>query len=170
MSARQTVADETTTFERFYAQEFARLVDIAYALSGSRLAAEDLAQEALLAAHRRWDHVRTLDQPGAWVRRVVLNKAASAYHRRKAELRAIARLGPLRGSPPASLPMEAREFWDTVRRLPRRQAQAVTLHYQDGLSIAETALVMECAENTVKVHLHRARTTLARRLRTEEPR
>lgn len=39
-------------FDRFYAREFPKMVSIAYALSGSRMAAEDLAQEAMIAAYR----------------------------------------------------------------------------------------------------------------------
>ena len=58
------------------------MVNIAYAVSGSRMAAEDLAQEAMLVAYRRWDEVASLERPGAWVRRVVLNRAASLFRRR----------------------------------------------------------------------------------------
>lgn len=167
-----TVAPEAArvpeAFDSFYRREFPRMVDLAHALSGSRLAAEDLAQEAMIAAHRDWRRIGTLDRPGAWVRRVVVNRAASMYHRRRAELRAIARLGPLRGVPPARLDAESHEFWEAVRRLPHRQAQAVALHYLDELSVTEIADVLGCAENTVKVHLHRGRVALAERLRLEE--
>jgi RNA polymerase sigma-70 factor (ECF subfamily) len=155
-------------FGTFYIREFPRMVDLAYALSGSRIASEDLAQEAMIAAHKDWDRVGTLDRPGAWVRRAVTNKAASLYHRRRAEIRALARLGPLRGTPPAKLDVEAREVWRTVRKLPTRQAQAIALFYLDELTVAETAEVMGCAENTVKVHLHQARKTLATRFDAEE--
>jgi len=44
-------------FERFYGREFRSVVGLAYALSGSRAASEDLAQEAFIAAHRNWDKV-----------------------------------------------------------------------------------------------------------------
>lgn len=155
------------SFDAFYAIEFPRMVNVAYALSGSRLGAEDLAQEAMLAAHREWDRVSRLDRPGAWVRRVVMNLAASAHQRRKAELRALVRLAPLRAVPLVRLDTESEHVWRRVRRLPPRQAQAVALFYVDDLSIAEIAEVMECAENTVKAHLHQARQTLARTLRLE---
>lgn len=155
-------------FDRFYSREFPRMVDLAYALSGSRIAAEDLAQDALVAAHRDWDRVGCLDKPGAWLRRVVTNKAASLYHRRKAELRALARLGPLRGSTPAKLGTEAHDVWCEVRKLPTRQAQAIALFYLDDLTVAETAEVMDCAANTVKVHLHQGRKTLAEKFDIEE--
>jgi RNA polymerase sigma factor (sigma-70 family) len=155
-------------FDRFYAREFPKMVTIAYAVSGSRMAAEDLAQEAMIAAYRGWSEVGALERPGAWVRRVVLNRAASAYQRRKAEARALLRLAPLRGEPPAALSEEAGEFWHAVRRLPKRQAQAVALHYLEEATVAEIAEVMGCTESTVKVHLHRGRLALAERLQAEE--
>jgi DNA-directed RNA polymerase specialized sigma24 family protein len=40
------------SLDAFYRSEFPRMVNIAYALSGGRLAAEDLAQDAMIAAHR----------------------------------------------------------------------------------------------------------------------
>ncbi len=152
-------------FDTFYTREFPRMVDLAYALSGSRLASEDLAQDALLAAHRDWDRIGRLDKPGAWVRHVVTNRAASLYHRREAELRALARLGPLRGTPTAKLDAEAEEVWIAVRKLPPRPSQAIALY---DLNVAETAEVMGCVENTVKVHLHQGRKTLVKRFEIEE--
>jgi RNA polymerase sigma-70 factor (ECF subfamily) len=155
------------SFDAFYRSEFPRMVNIAYALSGSRLAAEDLAQDAMVAAHRQWDRVAGLEKPGAWTRRVVINKAASLYQRRKAELRAVARLGPFRGSLPQPLDGESEHLWHEVRRLPRRQVQAVALFYVDDMTVAMIAEIMECAESTVKVHLHKARQTLAERLQLQ---
>ena len=151
------------SFDAFYVKEFPRMVDLAYALSGSRLAAEDLAQDAMISAHSDWSRVGGLDRPGAWVRRVVINKSASLFHRRKAELKAIARLAPIRGAPPAKLDSESEHIWGEVRRLPKRQAEAIALHYVGGLSVAESAEVMSCTENTVKAHLHQARMSLAQR-------
>jgi DNA-directed RNA polymerase specialized sigma24 family protein len=56
-------------FEAFYLREYHAVVRLAYALSGSRLAAEDIAQEAFLVAFRDWERIR---QPLAWVRKVVV--------------------------------------------------------------------------------------------------
>lgn len=52
------------TFEDFYVREFPAVVGLAYALSGSRSGAEDLAQEAFLAAHRGWDRIGGYGDPG----------------------------------------------------------------------------------------------------------
>ena len=59
------------TFETFYRAEYRKVVGLAYVLSGSLLAAEDLAQAGFLAAHKRWDSISRYNEPGAWVRRVI---------------------------------------------------------------------------------------------------
>jgi hypothetical protein len=49
-------------------------------LSGSRRAAEELVQEAFLAAYRRWNQVSAYDDPAAWLRRVVVNKSVASVN------------------------------------------------------------------------------------------
>lgn len=147
------------TFEAFYARERQRIIGLAFVMTGSRAGAEDLAQEAFLAALRNWNKIGFYDDPGAWVRRVVANRSVSALRRRAAEARALIRLGSP-GSTVPELAANTLATWDAVRRLPRRQAQVVALHYFDGQQVAEVARILECSENTVKTHLKRAMTTL----------
>ena len=155
------------SFESFYRREFREVVGLAYALSGSRLGAEDLAQEAFVAAHQRWDRIGGYDKPGAWVRRVVANKAISGFRRRAAERTALARLAGQRPQGLPELEPEDEEFWQMVRDLPKRQAQTTALFYVEDRSIDEIAQILECSPSTAKVHLHRARQALADRLGLE---
>jgi RNA polymerase sigma factor (sigma-70 family) len=158
------------TFEDFYLREYVAVVGLAYALSGSRWGAEDLAQEAFLAAHRDWARVSTYDRPEAWVRRVVANLSVSGFRRRVAEAKAIARIAF--GQPAAVPDLAARdpEVWAAIRALPRRQAQVVALYYLEDRSIAEVAGILDVTHGTVKRHLHDGRVALARRLAPEEKR
>ena len=142
------------------------MLALAYVLSGSRSAAEELAQDAFLAAHRRWDRISAYEDPAAWVRRVCANRAVSALRRRLSEGRALTRLGSRRVLPD-ELPAPSAAFWRAVRELPARQAQVVALHYLEDRSVADVAHVLGCAEGTVKAHLHRARRTLATTLSCE---
>ncbi len=157
------------SFEAFYQRERRSMVALAFALSRSRLGAEDLAQEAFAAAFRRWDEVASLDQPAAWVRKVVANNSWSLLRRSRAEVRALARATvTARWNPMPPLPDTSIETWSEVARLPRRQAQCVALYYVAGLSMPEMAELMGCSKETVNTHLRRARSTLARRLGAEE--
>lgn len=152
----------TETFEGFYRRELPRLVTLAAALAGAA-SADDIAQEAMLAAYRRWETVSRLDLPVAWVRRVCANRAVSVLRRRGVETRALLRLGARREEP-FELAPEAGAFWTEVRRLPRRQAQTVALTYVYGMGVAEIATTLGVSDGTVKTHLFRGRAALARRL------
>src|SRR3970040_2221456 len=147
-------------FESFYRGEYRAVVGLAYALSGSRLAAEDIAQDAFLAAHRQWDRVGFYEQPEAWVRRVVANLAVSAFRTKVREAGALARLKPREEYLPR-LPVEDADFWKAVRSLPKRQAQVIALHYLEDRPVAEIARVLGSTASSVKVHLRKGRVAVS---------
>lgn len=162
-------------FDALYQEEWTALVALAWSLSGSWPAAEDLVQDAFADAYRRWDHVAELDRPGAWIRRAVINRAASLHRRRGVESRGLARMGSLhlvasdgagadRTGDAATDRVADPAFWSAVRALPDRQRACVALHHLEDRSIAEIAEILDCRPATVKVHLHRGRQALARRL------
>lgn len=151
------------SFDDFARRERRPLLEFAWSLTGDVGLAEDLAQEALGAAWRSWDRIGGYDKPGAWARRVVANRAAGHTRRAGRERRALGRLAGRRATRVELEPADD-AVWAAVCTLPERQAQAVALHYLEGLSVAEIAAVLECAAGTVKVHLHRGRLALAREL------
>lgn len=55
-------------------------------------------------------------------------------------------------------------LWAAVNRLAPQQRAAVLLQVQEGLPTREIATVLKCSEATVRVHLHRALTTLRKTL------
>jgi len=156
-----------TSFDDWYRREYRAVVALVYALSGSRGAAEDLAQDAFIEAHRRWDSIAGYSDPGAWVRKVAMNKARSRFRRRGAEARAYARHLVLTRPLPNEMPEPADHFWAEVRALPRQQAKVVALHYLEDRPVDEIASILEISSGTVKTHLHRGRATLATRLSLE---
>ncbi len=166
--SRPVVRPAPEAFEDFYVREYPAVVGLAFALSGSRWGAEDLAQEAFLAAHRQWVRIGSYEQPGAWVRRVVANMAVSAFRRRVSEAKALARMALGQRLTLPDLAAGDPEFWAAVRALSRRQAQVVTLFYLEDRSVADVALILDMTLGTVKRHLYDGRKALARSLRLEE--
>ena len=161
--------ESVESFEDFYRREYRRLLVLARALAGDA-AAEDVAQEAMIVTYREWSRISGLASPAGYVRGICAHQAVSLTRRVGAEGRALRRLAGRRVVTLEPLPSDSEHFWREVRRLPSRQARATALFYALDLPVAEVALTLGCAEGTVKVHLSRARTTLAGRLgSTEEP-
>ena len=110
---------EAEPFEGFYQREYLRVVALAFAISGDRSAAEDIAQDAFIAAHRHWDRIGRFDAPGAWVRRVATNGAISRRRRSGSESKALGRIAlEQRVVAPNELTAESAELWAAVRQLP----------------------------------------------------
>jgi RNA polymerase sigma-70 factor (ECF subfamily) len=155
-------------FDQFYASTSGRVRAVAYALTGDWADAEDLVQDAFGAAHRNWAKVATYDDPGAWVRRLVMNRSVSRWRRLRREATLLVRLG--------SRAVEATDddspidpaFWAAVRSLPAQQARAITLYYVEDLSVEQVARELGCSEGSVKTHLSRGRSALAAQLEMKE--
>ena len=150
-------------FESFYVRHYPRAVGLAYALTGKRHLAEEIAQDAFVSGFRRWDRIATYDKPDLWLRRVIVNRATSVLRRSLTEVKALPRLRAGLGHFPEIEP-DSGEVWAKVRELPRRQAQAVVLFYLEDLSLEQIADILECSPGTVKAHLKRARDRLGRKL------
>ncbi len=146
------------SFAAFYRREFPAMTRLAAAVTANHLMAEDIAQEALTRAHRKWAQIAGYDMPGAWVRRVTINLSLSARNRALNEARARIRLGPPATIPPPAEPHE--EVWKAVSRLPGKQRAAIALHYLEDQSITQIAATLGCSEATAKVHLYRGRQAL----------
>jgi RNA polymerase sigma-70 factor (ECF subfamily) len=166
----EPIVDEGEDFDHFLASEFTAVLGLALALLHDPDDALDVAQETMTRAFDRWDSVSTMDRPGAWARRVALNLVTDTQRRRTRRARLHRRL---RTQPAAANPHEPepwdREFWLAVAELPRRQRDAVALHYVEDLPVAEIARILDIAEGTVKSDLSRARDRLRVTLDRSEP-
>lgn len=155
------------SFDEFCAAQYKRLLRLAYGLTGSAGVAEDLAQETMLRVCKHWKRVALLDHPDAWARRVLVNLAMSRGRRLTSEAKGLLRLrGDRHNVAPPSV--EGVAVVDAIRKLPRRQAQAIALHYLDDMPLQDIAVVLECPENTVKTLVRRGRQALATMLREED--
>ena len=153
----------TEDFEAFYRRSYPRAVGLAYALTGRKHLAEEIAQEAFISGYRHWGRISHYDNPDAWLRRVVVNRSTSVLRRSVTEIKAIPRLwGDSQDLP--ELEPEAFGVWEAVRALPNRQAQAIALHYLEDLSLEQIAAILQCSPGTVKAHLRRGRERLGRKL------
>ncbi|GAA6525658.1 SigE family RNA polymerase sigma factor [Intrasporangium sp. DVR] len=136
------------------------LARLAYLLTGDRDGAEDLLQNALAKCYRHWDRIRAVEQPDAYVRRVMVNERNSRW-------RGLLRRRESPGShllevfdPPVPSggldPGESLDLWRHVQTLPTQQRAVVVLRFYEDLTEAQTAAILDCSVGTVKSHTSRA--------------
>ncbi len=150
---------DEVAIREFLHTSYPRLVAAVALTSGSRPAAEDAVQEALIRAWERSDKGEEIDSLEGWVTTVALNLARSGLRRIRSERRARSRLASARvGEPPTADRLDVDRALST---LPRRQREAIVLRYYLQLDTREVAAALRINEGTVKSTLFRARATLA---------
>jgi RNA polymerase sigma-70 factor (ECF subfamily) len=160
--------DEIVIREFLYAS-YPRLVAGIALVSGSRPAAEDAVQEALLRAWERSGKGEDIESMEAWVATVALNLARSGLRRLRSERRAKARMRREGwAEDPASVVGRAVDVERALATLPRRQREVVVLRYYLQLDTRDVAAALEINEGTVKSTLFRARAALADALGIDE--
>ncbi|MFO0593698.1 MAG: sigma-70 family RNA polymerase sigma factor [Myxococcaceae bacterium] len=124
--------------------------------------ARDVVQGALVEAIDHWDRLSDEGARGAWLRRIVVNRAFSHLRRRRFWNRVGALLG-VREDEVAPGPDESFEQREHQRRLaaaletlPVRQAMAFSLRYLEGWSLDDVAASMGIDRGTVRIHVQRA--------------
>lgn len=151
--------DAPAALKRFVEQEHPRLVRAAELLLDDRAVAEEVAQEALLRAASRWEHVGELEAPGAWAHRVAINLATSQLRRRRVARRARARLG-VDGVAPEPDTATALTVRAALGRLPTDQRRLLVLRHVLGWTAVEIADLDRTRPATVRQQLRRAREAL----------
>ena len=149
-----------SAFVQLVSREHRGLLAAATMIVADAALAEEIVQDVLERTYGRWHKVSTMDRPGAWVRRAVINQSISSIRRRGSERRAIRRLRAVRATDQVHSPTPAPEIWAAVRALPDNQVTAVALHYGVDLSVRAVADEMDLSESAVKTLLYRARCTL----------
>jgi RNA polymerase sigma-70 factor (sigma-E family) len=136
---------------------------LAYALTGSAHEAEDLVQGALVKVMRRW---RRVDDPMAYLRRVMINHRTSVWRRFGAR-EVVTAIPPDRAVGDTTHTVDDRHVvLAALRLLPPRMRAVVALRYVADLSEADTAAALDCSVGTVKSQTSKA---LARLRETLEP-
>ena len=144
---------------------------LAFLLTGNRVEAEDLVQEAFVRVVGRFGHLRVPDAFEAYLRRTIVNLHTSHLRRLRSERAWLERERRRSERTPSAIPdVGAREeLWRAVRDLPPRQRAAVVLRFYEDLSEQRTAEILGCSPAAAKALVARAMETLREQIRKDEP-
>ncbi len=150
---------EAVAFEVVYERHGTAAFSLAYRMTGSRIAAEDVVQEAFLSLWRsnaRYDHTR--GSVRTWVLGIVHNRAIDAlrrsvvHDRRRASDEGIEERFEAKERTEVEVARrdEAREVREALTTLPPEQCKVIELAYFGGFTHTEIAKMLNTPIGTVK--------------------
>ncbi|GAB3200416.1 SigE family RNA polymerase sigma factor [Nocardioides hungaricus] len=145
-------------FDEWVAARGPGLLRLAHLLTGNRADAEDVVQDALSRALPRWSRIAAVEDPDAYVRRMVVNAHTSWWRRFRRREQPVADpvvAGEVAG-PGGGIAADERErIWRACRALPEAQRTAVVLRYYEQLEYAEIAALTGVREGSVRSRVSR---------------
>lgn len=134
---------------------------VALAVTASEADADDVCQDAFVAAIERIDGCRQPERFGAWLMQIVRNRARDHLrsHARKVIPIDGVEIASARASPAAEAESEdaAARLLKAMRDLPEDRREVLLLHDLEGWTHREIAERMGLPPGTVRSHLHHAR-------------
>jgi RNA polymerase sigma-70 factor (sigma-E family) len=151
----------TSAFEQYVSARSGALLRFAYLLCRDGHLAEDLVQEVLIKAHRRWAMIEA-ENPDAYLRQALVRAHISWRRRRSSsEIATDTFLESARGSTGFDDAHATRdELWGLLAMLPRAQRAVLVLRYFEDLDDHRIAELVGSKASTVRVHAHRGLNTL----------
>ena len=151
--------------ERLYRTHRLSMVRLALLLVDDRETAEDVAQDAFAALHRRWQSLQSEDAAIGYLRTCVINGARSVLRRRRTVRRQPQPRDDLLFADGADrrvlLAEEHREVIAAMRHLPARQREVIVLRYWSELTEPQIAATLGISVGSVKSSASRGRDAIA---------
>jgi RNA polymerase sigma factor (sigma-70 family) len=140
---RTRVASSVTpgALEAAYREHVGALKRVAFLLTGSNAAADDVVHDVFLRCADRLD---ALDHPASYLRAAVVNECRSIHRHNQ---RFATNIDPDRTD---ALPEDVVETLDALARLGDRQRAAIVLRYFVDVPDAEIARFLSCRPSTVR--------------------
>ena len=138
--------------ERIIAMQ-ARLYRVSAGILSQRADQEDAVQSSIERAWRKLPTLRDDAYLESWVTRILINECR-AIIRRKRWVVPVERIPDTASTPPPDAEPDLYRFFST---LPDKLRLTMTLHYIEGLEVAEIARVLRLPEGTIKSRLSRGR-------------
>ena len=171
--ARGNATDPHSTIETVFRIESPRIIAAVARLVRDVGIAEELAQDALVAALEQWPRDGVPDNPGAWLMATARHRAVDLIRRRENYARKLQEIGrTLEPTAPPEEPSAPDDIDDDLLRLvfttchpvlSPESRTALTLRLLGGLTTPEIARAFLVPEPTIAQRIVRAKRTLDRR-------
>ena len=165
----EALRGRTNAFEALVRRHLRAAYAVALARTGNPHDAEDVCQDAFIAALERLSSLRDPDRFAAWLLEIVRNRSLNVIRSRRVRSEEpIDEATGGGGGPDPGREAERsalrEDLLDALARLDDTRREVALLHDVEGWRHAEIAERLGMPEGTVRYHLHEARRTLRERL------
>ncbi len=150
------------TFEEFYNNEHAGQVRRCYVMTRSAEDARDIVHEAMIEVYRKWS---TIDRPGAYLNRAVLNRCRNRARHTKVSDRSMRLVSSATKTDRVDDVAESVAIDRLIARLPFNQRAALVLRFYGGATTDEIADALDCRPGSVGPWINRGLAALRKELR-----
>jgi RNA polymerase sigma factor (sigma-70 family) len=151
-------------YQRLYKLYCRSMYNIGYRIVNDQDEAEDVLQEAFISAFNSLDNYRGDSTFGAWLKRIVINKAINQLNKRKLDrmpedetfdVKEEEEIDVLEG-----FPFTVEKVRDAIERLPDGYRAVLSLYLMEGYDHGEIAEILQITESTSKSQFNRAKKKL----------
>jgi RNA polymerase sigma-70 factor, ECF subfamily len=175
----RSLAQDHEAFGQLIDRHAAVIVNLAYRMVGNRAEAEDLAQEAFLAAFKALPTFRTDSKFSTWLYRIASNKCKDwlrvkrpGHGPQDVDVDEQLDLHVAEGRTPETLLSQqqvAQELEQAIQQLPPLYREAFVLKHVEGLSYEEMEEILGVSSDTLKMRVYKGRVQLSRELAALNP-
>jgi RNA polymerase sigma-70 factor (ECF subfamily) len=175
----RSLARDHEAFGQLIDRHASTIVNLAYRMVGNRAEAEDLAQEAFIAAFKALPTFRADSKFSTWLYRIASNKCKDWLRVKRpgqgqydvdADAQLDAHIAEER-TPEELLSQQqvAQELDQAIQRLPPLYREAFILKHLEGLSYEEMEEILGVSGDTLKMRVYKGRVQLSRELTALNP-
>ena len=140
------------------------MYNVGYRIVNSEEEAQDVLQEAFISAFRNLNHYRGDATFGAWLKKIVVNKAINQVKKRKMERLPEDERWDVKeeevGEEFEDFPFTVEKVKNAIRRLPDGYRTVLSLYLLEGYDHGEIAEILGITESTSKSQFNRSKKKL----------
>jgi len=155
---------ERAAFYKVYKLYSRSMYNVGYRIVNNQEEAEDVLQESFISAFNNLESYRGESTFGAWLKRIVINKAINHLHKRKAERMPEDERFDVKAEEPVDelegYPFTVEKVRAAITALPDGYRSVLSLYLLEGYDHAEIGAILGITESTSKSQFNRAKKKL----------